>query len=105
MYSRHHKRYQEQAIQTASPEQLILKLYNLGIASCENGDRSKLRAVLVELISSLNFDEGGDLANRLYAIYEYCLNESAMGDLAPIQDMLEGLRDAWRDGVLEKQLA
>lgn len=105
MYSRHHKRYQEQAIQTASPEQLILKLYNLGISSCENGDRSKLRAVLVELISSLNFDEGGDLANRLYAIYEFCLNESTMGELKPIQEMLEGLRDAWRDGVLEKQMA
>ena len=105
MYSRHHKRYQEQAIQTATPEQLILKLYNLGVASCENGDRSKLRAVLVELISSLNFDEGGDLANRLYSIYEFCLNESAVGDLDAVQEMLEGLRDAWKEGVLEKQLA
>ncbi len=105
MYSRHHRRYQEQAIQTATPEQLILKLYDLGIASCRNGDRSKLRAVLVELISSLNFEAGGELANRLYAIYEFCLNESAMGDLEPIQDMLQGLRDAWKEGVVEKQPA
>lgn len=100
MYSRHHQRYQEQAIQTASPEQLILKLYDLGISSCHRGDRSKLRAVLVELISSLNFDEGGELADRLYAIYEYCLNASATGDLRPVQEMLEELRSAWKEGVL-----
>lgn len=105
MYSRPHQRYQEQAIQTASPEQLILKLYDLGIASCRNGDRAKLRSVLVELMSSLNFEVGGELANRLYAIYEFCLNESAMGDLEPIQEMLVGLREAWKEGVLERQPA
>jgi len=28
-----------------------------------------------------------------------------VGDLDAVQEMLEGLRDAWKEGVLEKQLA
>lgn len=105
MYSRHHQQYQKQSIKTASPERLVLKLYDLAIASCRQEDRSKLRAVLVELISSLDFERGGEIAERLQALYEFCLNESAMGDLSTVQDILEGLRDAWQQGVLEKQPA
>jgi flagellar protein FliS len=99
------RQYERQAIATATPEQLVAKLYDLGIAACHRGDRSKLRAVLVELAGSLDMEAGGDLAGRLYAIYEFCLRESAVGDLAPIGDILGGLREAWHDGVLATRAA
>lgn len=105
MYSRHQQQYQQQSIATAPPERLVLKLYDLGITSCRRDDRAKLRSVLVELMSSLDHEQGGDLAARLQALYEFCLNESAMGDLTAVQEILEGLRDAWQEGVLNRKAA
>ena len=99
------RQYQQQAIVSASPEQLVAKLYDLGVAACLREDRQKLRAVLVELMAGLNFEQGGELAGRLHGLYEYCLTESATGDLAVIGELLAGLRDAWRQGVLGRRAA
>src|SRR5690625_6927553 len=44
------RQYQQQSVLTSSPEQLILKIYDLGIAACRRNDRSKVRAVLAELM-------------------------------------------------------
>lgn len=99
------RQYQQQAIASSSPAQLILKLYDLGIQCCLQSDRSKLRAVLAELVGSLNFEEGGEIAERLYSLYEYCLNESVDGDMAVVQDVLSGLREAWKQGVVSRQAA
>ena len=99
------RQYQQQAIASSSPAQLVLKLYDLGIQSCHQDNRVKLRAVLAELVGSLNFEEGGELANRLYALYEFCINESISGDIQVVQEILAGLRDVWKQGVLAKQAA
>jgi len=99
------RQYQQQAVRSASPEQLILKLYDLGIASCHREDRAKVRAVLVELIAGLDFKQGGEIARRLSGIYEYCLSESATGDLAAIEALLTGLREAWKKGVMARKAA
>jgi flagellar secretion chaperone FliS len=99
------RQYQQQAVMTCSPEQLILKLYDAGITSCAKGDPHKLRAILVELIGSLNFDEGGEIASRLHSIYEYCIVQSNESDLSPIADILSGLRDTWREAVIPLKAA
>ncbi|GBD01330.1 hypothetical protein HRbin18_01051 [bacterium HR18] len=99
------RQYQEQAVLSASPEQLVLKLYDLGIAACKRNDRPKVRAVLVELMSALNFEAGGELAERLHALYEFCLRESAIGDIGVVQRILEGLREAWNEGVVMARAA
>ncbi len=105
MYSRHQQRYQQQSITTASPERLVLKLYDLGISSCRRDDRAKLRAVLVELISSLDFERGGEIADQLHGLYDFCLRASTDESLEPIQDILEGLREAWKQNVVQKKAA
>ena len=97
--------YQHQAIVGASPERLVAKLYDLGVTACHRADRPKLRAVLVELIGGLNFEQGGDLAERLHALYTFCLNESADGNLSVIAEVLSGLRTAWVEGVLHQPMA
>lgn len=99
------RQYQHQAVMTCSPEQLILKLYEAGITACIRDDRPRLRAVLVELITALNFEDGGDIAQRLHAIYESCLIQSSEPDVSPVQDVLTGLRDAWRETVLPLKAA
>lgn len=106
MYAAHRMRqYQQQAIVSSSPEQLVLKLYDLGIQCSLQGNRSKLRAVLAELVGSLNFESGGDIAERLYSLYEYCITESVEGDLAIVRDVLSGLREAWKQGVVAREAA
>lgn len=104
MYSAH-QQYQQQSVQTASPEQLIEKLYEAGIQACYQEDRDRLRKVLVELIEALNVEQGGELADRLLGIYEFCLNECATGDLDMIRELLAELREGWRQGVVEGQPA
>ena len=99
------RQYQQQAVASASPEQLIAKLYDLGVSACLRSDRPKVRAVLVELIGSLNVEAGGELAHQLYALYEYCLTESISGDLETVAQLLSELRDAWKEGVLMRKAA
>ena len=99
------RQYQRQAIVSASPDQLIAKLYDIAVAACRREDRAKLRAVLVELIASLNFEKGGEVAQRLHALYEYCLLECGSGDLTAIAELLDGLRTAWKQGVLHRKAA
>ncbi len=89
--------YQQQSVTSSSPQQLVVKLYDVGISACHAGDRSRLRSTLVELMSSLNFEDGGEIATRLHSLYEYCLNESATGDLDVVCDLLTNLRDVWKD--------
>lgn len=98
-----HQNYQRQSILGASPEKLVAKLYDTGVTACHRGERDKVRSVLVELLSSLDAQEGGELAERLRAVYEFCLNESATGDLDIVRDLLEELRGAWREGVLRQK--
>jgi len=93
--------YQRQSVMGSSPEKLVAKLYDVAISACHRGDRTKVRSALVELLSSLNAQEGGELADRLRAVYEFCLNESATGDLDLVCELLDELRDAWRQSVLQ----
>ena len=97
------KNYQRQSIKGASPEKLVAKLYDVAISACHRGDRTKVRSALVELLSSLDAQEGGELADRLQAVYEFCLNESATGELDVVCELLDELRDAWRQSVLNNR--
>lgn len=99
------REYQRQAVLTASPEQVIAKLYDLGVSSCRNGDNAKVRAVLIELISALNFEAGGEISQRLLEIYEFLLQESAKNNLDVVAEIMSELRDAWRTSVLERKAA
>lgn len=99
------RKYHQQSVTTSSPEQLILKLYDIGVSSCHQGDHHKVRRVLVELLSALDHEQGGEIATNLQAIYEFCLNDSATGNLDTTADLLDGLREAWRDGVMRRKAA
>lgn len=99
------RQYQQQAIATATPAQLTAKVYDIAVAACHAGDRKKVRRALVELTASLDFERGGEVAQRLDAIYEYCLHESAIGDLSVVGEILAGIRDAWNEGVVNNPQA
>lgn len=96
-------KYHVQDVQSASPEQLIAKLYDLGISSCHRKNQQKVRGVLMELIAALNFEAAPEMTNNLYSLYEFCLMENARENFDTVAEILEGLREAWKEGVLGRK--
>jgi len=62
----------------------------------------KTQNILTELMSTLNFDQGGDIAKNLMALYQYMYQRTVSANIEKNQDAadevigyLEELRDAW----------
>jgi flagellar protein FliS len=110
--------YAEASVMTATPEQLIVMLYDGAIrflrqatVAVAAGDRENARArmrraeaIIDELNLSLDMNQG-EVAARLRSIYLFCkrhLWEAQLRqDTAPIEDvtkLLSELREAW-DGI------
>jgi len=108
------QKYQQSSVQTASPGQLILMLYDgairfvkLGIAGIEERDISKANNSLIraqriinELMASLNTSV--PLSATLMGIYDYMnrrlIEANIKKDKAPAEEVLGHLvelRDAW----------
>ncbi len=117
----------ETDVSEASPHKLILMLFdgallvlNKAVADIENKDiPNKIKHISkgIEIISSglsASLDaSGGDLTERLDALYEYMCRRLALANLqsnpAPITEvigLLHGLRDAWAqiEDVAEQEL-
>jgi flagellar protein FliS len=114
------KAYRESAVMTASPGQLVVMLYDgmarflkqAEIAAEEGawghaGDRlTKADAILDELLITLDLEQGGEIAQRLQAIYVFCkrlLIESRVAkDTDPIRNaarLLAELREAFAEAA------
>lgn len=112
--------YRQVATQTASPGQLILMLYDGALRFLEtalkafgeddplehfqtiNNNVQRAQAILQELSSALNVQQGGQLAETLQALYHYLdrrLQESNVrkepAGIKEAIDRLTVLRDAW----------
>jgi flagellar protein FliS len=108
--------YKESAVLTAPPEQLVLMLYD-GIhrflfqatVAMRGGDflvtNTKLQraeAIIDELIATLDHEKGGEIADRLNAIYLYSrrtLGESRVEKspekIEHVQGLIRELRESW----------
>ena len=108
--------YQTNQVVTASPKKLVIMLYdgaikNLRLAelslnekNIENSNKylTKTQAIITEFMSTLNFEDGGDVAKNLYQLYEYMnrrlIRANIDKDVEPIIEVkkyLEELRDTW----------
>ncbi len=90
----HAHSYFEQEVFSWSPEQLVLKTYDVFLAAYRRNDIALMNRALVQLINALNF-EAGEIAVRLYRLYEYCqrcLWSRRTEDAALI---IQELRSAW----------
>ncbi len=114
------EQYNQNAIKTASPEQLLLMLYDGAIrfirqaimASEENkqtemlGRISKAFAIIVAFSDTLNHDIGGDIAADLDGLYQFMLKElhkartqTDQKSLKVVEGLLVDLRDTWGQAV------
>ncbi len=111
-----YERYLETAVETASPARLIVMLYDGAIRfvneaahamrqrDYETQNTKLLRAqkILAELISSLDFDKGGEIAENLFRLYTYMYNQlveaninDSVETLEHVTRLLSELREAW----------
>jgi flagellar protein FliS len=109
--------YMKNQVNTASPEQLVLLLYNgalrfirqarMGMEKkqIEQSHRAIIKAqdILQELMGNLDFSQG-EIAQSLYALYDYiyrCLLEAnikkSTSPLDAAEKMLTELRDTWAE--------
>lgn len=114
--------YQKTAIQTASKEELVLMLYNGAIKHTTHAieflekknlaDASKnicrAQAIIVELLNSLNFEVGGEIAKNLEYLYSVMVDNLTVANFEHVVDplklnlkILDKLKSAW-EGVLEQ---
>ena len=112
-------RYQSDRIATASPQQLLVMLYDrlaldlergedalvAGDRQAANGQLQHAQEILLELQSTLRVDvwDGGP---RLAALYVWLLKElvqaNTKGDVRRVRDcrkVVEPLREAWREAA------
>jgi len=114
--------YQKTAIQTASKEELVLLLYNGAIKYTHQSiefidqknwaDASKnicrAQAIIVELLNSLNFEVGGEIAKNLEYLYSVMVDNLTVANFEHVTEplklnlqILEKLQSAW-EGVLSQ---
>ncbi len=117
-------RYQDMKVQTASPAQIMIMLYDGAIRfslqakkKIEDEDFegkgvfiSKSQAIIDELMNSLDFSIAPDLCANLQQLYIY-INERLTDaninlDLVAIDEvigLLNTLRDGWKEALIESQ--
>ncbi len=80
--------------------QRLLGLYEHGLDGCDQRRDEQVRAVLEELIGSLDFSFG-DIAEGFARVYGYCLRKVADGDFDRVAWILRELRDTWARALVE----
>ncbi len=86
--------YQYQQIMSMTPEQLILKIYDIAIVSVKKGDQQRATRAVAELIGSLNFDYQ-EMALGLFRLYRYTQDKIREGNKEEALMVLEELRNTW----------
>lgn len=115
-----YQNYFQNQVQTASPEQLLIMFYDGALRflrqarqARENGDRieklektSRVVAILTELSNTLDFEQGGEIAENLDGLYWYMIREltqaNTRDDAEPMniaENILEDLRDGWIQAI------
>ncbi len=122
--------YRETRVKTASPGQLVVMLYDEALKQCDiaielSGEGSKPRPdrierinaalgkaqdIVTELMASLDFEAGGEIAQNLFALYVWFGRELLEANIAKdtgrikaVRGMLAELRGAWAEAALTAQ--
>lgn len=124
-YSNALSAYRETRIRTASQGQLVVMLYDEAIkqldlaldiigsahegpSRIEKTNKAVLKAqeIITELMASLDFDSGGEIAQNLFSLYNWFNRELLQANIAKdgqriraIRTMMDELRSAWQEIV------
>lgn len=98
-YKRHKKvnPYLEKEILEASPQKLLLKVYDFAIANCQRGDIEKTNKAIQVLINALNFEDpqAREISAGLFRLYEFAQDQMRKRNSENALKILVELRDTW----------
>lgn len=124
MITQYARQYEQTQVVTSSGVQLVVLLYDGAIQSIEmarleiqaNHVREKARylgraiAIVGELNSVLDHEQGGDISRSLRRLYDYILMELVEANTRNDEQRLDGplrclttLREAWREIAAQQQ--
>lgn len=89
--------YLVKEIMEASPQKLLLKIYDFAIVHCQLHDMEKTNRALDELINSLNFEdpEAREISIGLMKLYQFCQDRMRKKEYDIVHKILTDLRETW----------
>ncbi len=120
MPSNPYQQYKQNQYETASQEQLLLMLYNGAIKFSKqarqglededyelvNNKLKRVQAVINELMVTLDMEQGGEIAENLYSLYEYMNRRLIQANIRKdkeiideVLDLLTDLKEGWEGAV------
>lgn len=114
------KEYKKNQIETATPEQILILLYDGAIQylnkakiAIEQEDNDQAhnsifacQNIILEFMNTLDMERGGDVAANLYRLYQYFYNTlvsaSVSHNIAKIDEVLKhlkSLRETWQKAI------
>ncbi len=131
-YGKNAFEYQKVAVNSASPIGLIILLYDGAIRFMTRGKEAiiagdlkkqddqlrRAQKIILELMSALDMNRGGEVAKNLFALYTFAMDRLAEANMKDRPesvdeaiDVLTGLRSSWaelerreRHGITEETL-
>jgi len=112
--------YKQASAETASPERLLLMLFDGGIKflclgkiavekkdfETAHNNLMNVQDILLELMVSLDMEKGGEIASNLYKLYDFYRNEVIKANvkkdaelLVPVLDFMRLYRDVWAEAA------
>ncbi len=84
-------------IMEATPQQLLIKIYDFAILNCQRKNLAKTNQALQELINSLKWEgeEVTNISSGLYRLYQYCQEEMRKKNYEIVYKILTELRETW----------
>ncbi|GAB4129154.1 MAG: hypothetical protein Fur0015_02980 [Ignavibacteriales bacterium] len=91
--------YLVKEIMEATPQQLLLKIYDFAILNVQKKNFQKTNAALQELINSLNFEDekAKEISVGLFRLYQYCQDQARKNNFDIVYKILSELRDSWKN--------
>ncbi|MEW6507361.1 MAG: flagellar export chaperone FliS [Bacteroidota bacterium] len=88
-------------INIASPQQLIMKVYDFAILHCQKNDMLKTNEALQLLINALNFDDPSakEISFGLFKLYQYCQEQMRKNNTQVVLKILSELRNTWQESL------
>ncbi len=85
----------------ASPEKLLLKVYDFAIVQVQRRNLEKTNKALQELINALDFsrEETKEIAMGLLKLYKFCQEKMREKDYDIVYKILTELRDTWNEAI------
>jgi flagellin-specific chaperone FliS len=89
--------YLVKEILEASPQQLLIKIYDFAIVNCQKHDLRRTNSAIQELINGLRYDRDDvrEISIGFLKLYRYCQDMMRKKNYDEVLGILTELRDAW----------